>query len=365
MNLDELKSAWKCQDNSSYSNLSPDELLKRLQTTQKHHRRIWLVADLFVAAVLISCTAFFLFSNSGLEVVWPLYSGSALILGAAAFHPWRNHLRRKRERRFEDSLRDQLRKRSEQLDYQIRFSRWSSIWGYYLPIIAGLCLLYWQFHLNGRMSLGQLHKTVCFHVVLLGLLGYFAGGLGLAVARKEKAEVDGELAALEFPVTNEGIPGAHRIARIILVASAAALCGYLLFSIFNPPPRTGSPVEPAAAGRQARFAKVAPFTGVRWDSNQDRPLVQVRGQWLRLTAIDGIPVEKLMQSAREAFGDKARKRFAEDLPELLAAAGHRPGWTVTLMLDRGDGNGPVPFEEEMTEAKRDEARDTAAESRMK
>ncbi len=362
MNLEELKSAWKCQDKSSYSNVSPEELLKRLQTTQKHHGRVLLVADLFVAAVLISCTAFFLFSSSDLEVVWPLYVGSALILGAAAFHPWRNHLRRKRERRYGDSLRDELQKRSEQLDHQIRFSRWGSLWGYYLPIITGICLLYLKFHLSGRMSLDQFNKSVCFHIVVLGLLGYFAGGLGLAAARKEKAEVDAELAALDFPVTNEGIPVANRMARMLLVAGITALCGYLLYAILNPPPRTGSPVEPAAAGSEARFAKVAPFTGVRWESDQDQPLVQIRREWIRLTAIDCIPVEKLMQTARDAFGDKARKRFAEDLPELLAAAGHNPGWTVTLTLDRGDGKGPVPFEEAMTEAKRDEVRDTAAES---
>ncbi len=361
MNFDELKSAWKCQNESSYSNLSPDELLKRLRTTQKGESQASLFADLLVAAILIFCTASFLHSRSDLEIVWPLYAGSALILGAAAFSPWRNRLRRKRERRYGDSLRDELQKRSEQLDYKIRFSRWSALWSYYLPIIAGLCLLYWQMHLNGRMSLDQFHKTMLFHIVLLGLLGYFAGALGLAAARKEKAEVDAELVALDFPVTNEGIPAAHRMARMLLVAGITALCGYLLYAILNPAPRTGSPVEPAAAGREARFAKVAPFTGVRWESDQEQPLVQVRGEWLRLTAIDGIPVEKLMQTARDAFGDKARKRFAEDLPELLAAAGHHPGWTVTLMLDRGDGNGPVPFEEEMTEEKRDEVRDTAAE----
>jgi hypothetical protein len=152
------------------------------------------------------------------------------------------------------------------------------------------------------------------------------------------------------------------MARMLLVAGIASLCGYLLYAILNPAPRTGAPVEPATADREARFSKVAPFTGVRWESGQEQPLVQVRGEWLRLTTIDGIPVEELMQKARDAFGEKARKRFAEDLPELLHAAGHQPGWTVTLMLDRGDGNGPVPFEEEMTEAKRQKVKNTSAES---
>jgi hypothetical protein len=362
MNLDDLKNAWKCQDESSYSDICPDDLLKRLRTTQKDESFVTVFADLIVAAILLSCTAYFIFSNSDMEIVWPLYTGSALILGAAAFSPWRNRLRRKREKRYGDSLRDELQKRSEQLDDKIRFSRWSAMWSYYLPIITGLSLLYWQFHLNGRISLDQFHRAVVLKIVLLGLLGYFAGGLGLAAARKEKEEVDAKLAALDFAVTNESIPVANRMARMLLVASITTLCGYLLYAILNPAPRTGSPVEPAAAGRSARFAKVAPFTGVRWEVGHEQPLVQIRGQWFRLTTIDGIPVEQLMQTARENFGDKAHKRFAEDLPELLAAAGHQPGWKVTLMLDRGDGNGPVPFTEEMTEAKRQEARDTSSES---
>ena len=61
------------------------------------------------------------------------------------------------------------------------------------------------------------------------------------------------------------------------------------------------------------------------------------------------------------YGSLAEVRRLFAVPELLAAAGHNPGWTVTLILDRGDGNGPVAFEEEMTEAKRDEVRELGRE----
>ena len=109
------------------------------------------------------------------------------------------------------------------------------------------------------------------------------------------------------------------------------------------------------------FAKVAPFTGVRWGSEEkghpefDQLTVEVRGEWYRLVAVEGIAIDKLMQISRLHFGDKARKRFTEDLVELLAAAGHDPGWSVTLMLDREDGNGPQAFEEKMTFQKRNQA----------
>ena len=105
------------------------------------------------------------------------------------------------------------------------------------------------------------------------------------------------------------------------------------------------------------YPKLAPFTGVRWESDADEPTVRVRGKWMRLTAIDGIPIDRLMKTARTTFGSIARKRFTEDLVELLHVAGHKPGETVTLLLDRGDGESPVPFEEEMTNEKRETARD--------
>jgi CubicO group peptidase (beta-lactamase class C family) len=83
------------------------------------------------------------------------------------------------------------------------------------------------------------------------------------------------------------------------------------------------------------YAKVAPYTGVRWEN--DRPIVRVREQWSPLVSIDGIPIGRIMRSAEEEFGRLARKRFAEDLVEVLSTMGHDPEWTVTLGLERADG----------------------------
>ena len=105
------------------------------------------------------------------------------------------------------------------------------------------------------------------------------------------------------------------------------------------------------AAPKIEHPKLAPFTAVRWEAG-DKPTVRIRGEWLHLTAIDDIPIDRLLQTARKEFGPLARKRFTEDLVELLHLAGHKPGSSVTLMLDRGDGKGPVFFKEEMTEDKR-------------
>jgi CubicO group peptidase (beta-lactamase class C family) len=98
------------------------------------------------------------------------------------------------------------------------------------------------------------------------------------------------------------------------------------------------------------FALVAPFTGVRWEN--DRPVVCVNDVWSPLRSIDGIPIDRIMEFASHEFGSRAHRRFAEDLVKLLAKFGHQPKWTVTLGLEKADGQ----IEESqvlMTKANRD------------
>lgn len=83
------------------------------------------------------------------------------------------------------------------------------------------------------------------------------------------------------------------------------------------------------------YAKVAPYTGVRWEN--DRPIVQVRNKWSPLASINGLPIDRIMEFAQKEFGNKARKRFGEDLVELLSKMGHEPKWEVNLGLDTKDG----------------------------
>ena len=44
-----------------------------------------------------------------------------------------------------------------------------------------------------------------------------------------------------------------------------------------------------------------------------------------------------MEFAQKQFGEKARKRLAEDLVEVLSTMGHVPEWTVKLGLEERDG----------------------------
>lgn len=97
------------------------------------------------------------------------------------------------------------------------------------------------------------------------------------------------------------------------------------------------------------FAKVAPFTGVRWQDGQ--PAVEVDGQWRSLVSINGISTREIVAFANEEFDAKAQMRFAEDLVEVLSRMGHDPDWNVTLGLENA-GGGIEVLEKRMTESNR-------------
>ncbi len=94
---------------------------------------------------------------------------------------------------------------------------------------------------------------------------------------------------------------------------------------------------------------MAPYTGVRWGN--DRPVIRVQEQWSTLVSVDGLPDECIMEFANSEFDEKARKRFAEDLVEVLSKPVRDPEWTVTLGLETPDDQvTEVPIR--MTEEKR-------------
>lgn len=85
-----------------------------------------------------------------------------------------------------------------------------------------------------------------------------------------------------------------------------------------------------------KFSKRAPFTAVRWPTHQPNqpglaaPEVQVDNRWYKLTRINELPIAEILKAGQENYGSKYRKRFAEDLVELLTLMEHPPAETVTL-----------------------------------
>ncbi|KLU06749.1 hypothetical protein RISK_001205 [Rhodopirellula islandica] len=94
-----------------------------------------------------------------------------------------------------------------------------------------------------------------------------------------------------------------------------------------------SALDPPVNG--GMYAKVAPFSDVRWED--DLPTIRLASTWAQLKSIDGIPIEELMSFANEQYGSTARKRFTEDFVEVVSEMGHDLDWEVELELQFPDG----------------------------
>jgi hypothetical protein len=79
-----------------------------------------------------------------------------------------------------------------------------------------------------------------------------------------------------------------------------------------------------------KYPKLAPYTAVRWDG--DRAEVEVDGRFYLWHAIDDVTVERLVDFAKKAYGDRWRKRVSEDLVQVMTELGRAPGAKVTLRL---------------------------------
>lgn len=99
------------------------------------------------------------------------------------------------------------------------------------------------------------------------------------------------------------------------------------------------------------YPKVSPFEGVRWD--EWTPIVQLNDQWYKLKSIDGVSSESIIEHCRQAYGARAKKRFAEDLAMALSEMGHAPGATVDLVIENPVTGEAIEMKDvAMTEANR-------------
>lgn len=127
MNLDDLMEVWRSQHASPLYGMNKTLLELALRQEQKKlqaHRRLerWIVylASVFLIVVMALFFAIMIYPNdvmTGWDLVIPITGAvAALIMGVAAYTSYRVQVRR--EQSFGDSLRDQLRRRIVQLDYQ-------------------------------------------------------------------------------------------------------------------------------------------------------------------------------------------------------------------------------------------------------
>ncbi|GLB49145.1 S41 family peptidase [Neptunitalea lumnitzerae] len=82
--------------------------------------------------------------------------------------------------------------------------------------------------------------------------------------------------------------------------------------------------------QKLEMEKASPFTAVKWEKNT--PIVLFENHWYTLEKLDTYTTEELLAFCRKEYGSKWKKRFSEDLVEILTELGTPPEKKVLLIL---------------------------------
>lgn len=381
MNFEDLEIIWR-DEHSQASHTIDDEALRRIVMERAHNhqrRMLWrdvseIGMDVFVVLLLIGTALWAQESGEPFDYLQmaPLILTALGYAFVASFRFISRERQKRREEKFDDSIHGNLQKLVARADYQIRLKR-RFAWWYMLPIIPGFMLI--------TRSAAE-DSPVFFQWVIGAIMCLIFWGMDWGNKRQIRTELEPqkkELESLLAGLENGGksaeirlaspparaVPLSRRLLGLSLAILLFGLGAWLAFAIRHPDddsigrwllerfvPGGSKPVS------EHGYARVAPFTDVRWEN--DRPIIRVGDEWSPLVSIDGIPMDRLMAFARKEFGSRARKRFAEDLPELLSKMGHDPKWDVTLELQTKDGQ-TESVQVRMTERNRDLVRDRSRE----
>jgi RNA polymerase sigma-70 factor (ECF subfamily) len=165
---------------------------------------------------------------------------------------------------------------------------------------------------------------------IVATLGGAALIAGVAIFARRSADATGVAPAAQGAVApavsadrGSGVDQGRRPPRFVLAANGAATVDR----------DAGAGRDGAATARRKKPPGRSPFTGVRWPS--DTPQVLMDGKWSELRGVAGLPVARVVAFAKQRYAPDDfpplwRKRFSEDLVEVLTAMGVPPGERIDV-----------------------------------
>ena len=87
-----------------------------------------------------------------------------------------------------------------------------------------------------------------------------------------------------------------------------------------------------AFGQKLQLEKASPFAAVKWEKEQ--PIVKFENEWYLFEKLDHLSRKEILDFCKIEYGDKWRKRFSEDLVDVLKGLGYQPNLKVNLQLSQ-------------------------------
>ena len=358
MSPDEYQQAWQAHSAQTRVTVDADLLLKEVQRSQRDFRATIFWRDFREVGIALLMIPLWFVLGIMFSPHWTWYLVVPAIVWGISFILVDRMRHKHNPSGPDETLLNSVTESLAQVEHQIWLLRnivWWYLLPYAIPILIFLASVSWSVSSgNWLQALVSMTMAFGFLVAIYGFVYY----LNLYAVRKQleprRQELLGLLASLsdettsevsgEYPILmSEMRPACSRRRRIV-----AGLCALALLVI-------GGGGNIFLANREEGYPKLSPFAAVRWQESQ--PEVRVGDEWFTLVSLDEIPAAEIVAFSQKTYGDKWRKRFEEDLVELLAAMGHTPKDTVRLVVIPVGSSTPRTLEDiPMTEANRRDIR---------
>ncbi|MCT4674224.1 MAG: S41 family peptidase [Prolixibacteraceae bacterium] len=85
-------------------------------------------------------------------------------------------------------------------------------------------------------------------------------------------------------------------------------------------------------GQKLTLKKASPFVAVKWENEQ--PIVRFNKQWFKFEKLEHITSKELVDYCKNNYPEKWKKRFSEDLVEVLKGMNYTPNTNVKVQLSK-------------------------------
>jgi CubicO group peptidase (beta-lactamase class C family) len=370
MDPDKYQQAWRAESSQTRVTVDADLLLKGVQRSQRNFRATIFWRDFREVGVSLLLLPLWFYMGAKLSLPWTWYlTVPALVWVAGFFLVDRMRYKQKCIGPGE-TLLESVKESLIQLEHQIWLLR-NVFWWYLLPFtisilafFAHVTLIAWVPSEGWLGTVAQAGFFVFLSAFLFAVYG-FVYYLNQRAVRTQLEPRRQELLALRASLRDETtseVSGEYPILmseervkcscspRRMIVASLCAVAllligiGGIVFLSSLDPVYLLSSLDPV-------YREKSPFAAVRWQQSQ--PEVKVGDEWFKLVSLNDLPASEIVAFSRRTYGSKWRKRFEEDLVELLTRMGHPPQDTATLVVQLLTSSGTRTLEDvPMTRANR-------------
>jgi CubicO group peptidase (beta-lactamase class C family) len=328
---DEYQQAWQAQSSQARVTVDANVLLKEVQRSQQNFRAMIFWRDFREVAVALLLLPIWFLMGYTLSLPWSWYLTVPAIIWGGGFILVNRKLHPQGPGEADKPLRESVKESLTQVEHQIWLLRnvfWWYLLPFALPILAFFAQVAWSLRFAGRL------EALSFFVILAGSVFAMYSFIYYLNQRAVRVELEPRREELFTLLASLGDESTSEVAGEYPILMSAETCKFsrrrllvagLCFVVF-----LSIGIGGIVIGYRLDHPEKSPFAAVRWQQSQ--PEVRIGDEWFKLVSLDELPASEIVAFSRLTYGNLWRKRFEEDLVELLTRMGHAPKDTVRLVV---------------------------------